>query len=433
MASHFSIVERELISKYLIEGFSLNKIAKLLNRDRTGIALEIKRNRVPIHKGYFGKRKIFCQKAWDKKCKKKMVCDHCPTPKLSCCFCQKCINYCKEYAPAMCNRIKSSPFCCNGCKEENKCTIKRYIYSPLLAQKRYEERLSDVRTGTCLNEKQLEDITKIVKDGCKKGQSIYNIVKANTDKIPCSVRTIYHLIRNGYLEVSLFDLPRTVQRKQRKVKKQNHKVDKNCRIGRTFNDYQDYLALNPSVSPVQMDTVEGVREDMKCFLSLSFPHLQLSLFYLMPRQSAFDVHNTFKWLHERLGEDNFKEIFPVILTDRGHEFSDPEKLEMLGTKVFYCDAMASHQKGHVENQNSLLRRIIPKGYFIDELNFEDSFLINSHLASYLKSSLKEKAPYDLLNFIHGEELCRALYLKKIPANEVILKPQLVKGKLKRKK
>lgn len=433
MASHISMFERELISNYLSKGLSLNKIAKLLKRDRTGIALEIKRNRFSVHKGNIGSKKIHCQKAWEKKCKKKMVCNHCPTPRRQCCFCQKCIRYCKDYTPAKCKRIESSPFCCNGCKEENTCTIPRYIYYPLHAQIKYENRLSDIRSGTCLNDKQLKEIRETLKEGCQKGQSIYHIVKANADKIPCSIRTIYYLLHLGYLDLTLFDLPRTVQRKQRKVKKQSHKVDRRCRLGRCFDDYLDYLVSNPGISPVQMDTVEGVREDMKCFLSLSFPHLQLSLFYLMPRQSAFDVYSTFKWLYNRLGEDNFKTLFPVILTDRGHEFSDPEKIEKLGTKIFYCDAMASHQKGHVENQNSLLRRIVPKGFYIDGLSFEDSLLINSHLASYIKSSIKEKTPYDLLNFIHGDDICKALSLKRVRANEVILKPLLLKGKLKRKK
>ena len=181
-----------------------------------------------------------------------------------------------------------------------------------------------------------------------------------------------------------------------------------------------------------MDTVEGVQEDVKCFLSLSFPHLQLSLFFLLERQTAYHVKSFFYWLYKEIGEENFKKLFPLALTDRGSEFTDPESIEHLGTKIFYCDAMASHQKGHVENQNGLFRRIVPKKHHIDGLEFEDSFLINSHLASYIKKSLNQKTPYELLSLLYGEELCRALRLKHIPANEVLLKPQLLQGKLKRK-
>lgn len=432
MTKHLSDLEREDIFKYLNEDRNLNQIAKLLGRDRKTIVLEIKRNRSEVHRARYGRRKIFCQKAWDKSCKKKQVCSKCIQPNRYCSFCQKCINECKEFKVASCQRITSSPFCCNACPEEKSCLIAHYVYSPSKAQNKYEKRLVESREGTSLSEKQLKDIEEIVQAGLEKGQSLYHITESNKDKLPCSVRTIYLLKDNKQINISNLDMPRTVQRKLRKAKKPNHKVDTNCLEGRRYKDFLKFRENNPEINHVQMDTVEGVEEDAKCLLSLSFPHLQLVLCFLLERQTAYEVTKCFHWLYEQLGEEDFKKLFPLILTDRGSEFSDPTKLEALGTKVFYCEASSAHQKGHIENQNGMLRRIVPKKYHIDGLDFEDSFLINSHLASYRKVSLNNKTPYDLLSFTYGEKVCKALMLEKIPANDVVLKLPLAAGQNKEK-
>lgn len=41
--------------------------------------------------------------------------------------------------------------------------------------------------------------------------------------------------------------------------KEHFKVDKSCRKGRMFSDFTEYLKDNPDVSPVQIDTVEGIK------------------------------------------------------------------------------------------------------------------------------------------------------------------------------
>ncbi|MBQ0032467.1 MAG: hypothetical protein KBT68_06670 [bacterium] len=45
-------------------------------------------------------------------------------------------------------------------------------------------------------------------------------------------------------------------------------------------------------------------------------------------------------------------LFPVILTDRGTEFSNPSRIEFdkdgkRRTRVFFCDPMNSNQKSHL--------------------------------------------------------------------------------------
>ena len=65
---------------------------------------------------------------------------------------------------------------------------------------------------------------------------------------------------------------------------------------------------------------------------------------------------------ERL--NSFGELFLVLLTDHGGEFSCVPAFEndASGTKetsVFFCDPNAPDQKPHVENNRTLLHAVLP--------------------------------------------------------------------------
>ena len=68
-------------------------------------------------------------------------------------------------------------------------------------------------------------------------------------------KTIYNYIDAGLLTVGNIDLPRKVRYRVRK--KKTVRVDKHCHLGRTYEDYLEYMAANPDTAVVQMDSVEG--------------------------------------------------------------------------------------------------------------------------------------------------------------------------------
>ena len=49
----------------------------------------------------------------------------------------------------------------------------------------------------------------------------------------------------------------------------------------------------------------------------------------------------------------------------------------------------------------------------------------SHVNSYSRPALNDKAPFDLFSFIYGADLLAGLGLRRIPANEIRLKPSLL--------
>lgn len=105
-----------------------------------------------------------------------------------------------------------------------------------------------------------------------------------------------------------------------------------------------------------MDTVKSGRGSNKCILTIYFPQFELLLGRLMNRCTTDAVRLEFEHIQKALGNhDEFSFLFPVILTDRGGEFGDPESLEKdwdgnPRTSIFYCDPMRSNQKGGIEVQ-----------------------------------------------------------------------------------
>ena len=58
------------------------------------------------------------------------------------------------------------------------------------------------------------------------------------------------------------------------------------------------------------------------------------------------VRRQFDRLYDELGPETFKRLFPVILTDRGTEFSNPSRIEFTKdgvrrTWVFFCNPTSS--------------------------------------------------------------------------------------------
>lgn len=139
----------------------------------------------------------------------------------------------------------------------------------------------------------------------------------------------------------------------------------------------------------------------------------------------------FDHLTSLLGLETFRKLFPVILTDNGVEFKDPEALEYSSngcprTRLFYCDPQASWQKPQVENNHRLIRRILPKGYPFSTLNMNDVRLITEHINSVFRKNLDGETPFDRMTSEAHKKLLSSLNLSPIPPDEVMLKPELIK-------
>ena len=78
-------------------------------------------------------------------------------------------------------------------------------------------------------------------DGVKKGQHIYHILK--THNLDVSSSTVYRHIQKGYLSIAPINLARAVKFKERR-KNKLPSIPKEAKKGRSYEDFQNYLALN---------------------------------------------------------------------------------------------------------------------------------------------------------------------------------------------
>ena len=186
----------------------------------------------------------------------------------------------------------------------------------------------------------------------------------------------------------------------------------------------------PDTSVTEMDTVEG-RKGGKVLLTIYFTNCDLMLAFIREANTARSVSDVFDYLDKSLGRESFRTLFPVILTDRGSEFTDPLSIEcdedgVIRTKIFYCDPQRSDQKGKIEVAHEMIRRILPKKTSFDNLTQEDIDLMMSHINSYKRKKLGNLSPYELFSSFYGEGLLPKLNIKQIPPNDINLTPKLLK-------
>ena len=305
------------------------------------------------------------------------------------------------------------------------------MYDAKTAQQQYEEQLSAARQGICLNEDELIQLDNIVSPLLKKGHSVRSICQNNSQVISISDKTVYKYLRNHYLSADLFDLRRTVQRKPRKKAGPPLLIDKKCREGRTYSDFQTFIEENPDRNIVEMDTVEGIQGG-KVILTLFFRNCNLQLGFLRERNTAASVKEIFLALRARLTSEEFTKLFPVILADRGTEFSSPLDIEMdyetgeLQTRVFYCDAGMPGQKGGCERNHEMIRYILPKGKSLNGLTQKEISLMMNHINSYKRERYNQKSPIELFRTIYGTTITEKLGIEAVSDQDICLTPELIR-------
>jgi IS30 family transposase len=428
MSNHKHLTEddRSKIHTWLNIGNSFRQIAILLDKDPSTISKEVRLHRIPMKDGSVGSTPNDCAKRL--RCRLSGICEGRPCLKKFCRDCKLCNSKCPEFLEDRCPQILKPPYVCNPCKTINRCSLRKYFYRAISAHKSYLEKRTESRSGLSFTEEDLRYIDSVISPLIQKKQSVHHICVTQVDRIQCSERTIYNLIDKCVFSVRNIDLPRKVRYRQRR-KNKPFKVDKGCRIGRNWQDFQAYLNENPDMPVVQMDTVEG-NIGGKVLLTIFFTQSDLMLIFLRERNTSQSVIDIFNSLYETLGRDAFMQLFPLILTDNGSEFSNPKALEsdaegQMRTRLFYCDPSSPHQKAEIERNHELIRMILPKGRPFDNLTQDDADLMASHINCLIRKKLNNLSPTTLFSFFHGDVILLKLGLRVISPDELTLAPELL--------
>ena len=313
------------------------------------------------------------------------------------------------------------------------CRRRKLVYDASRADGDYRRVLSEHRQGAALEDGELKNLDDLISPKIKDGQSVHHICVTNAAKLTRNERTIQRYVNYGVLSAKRGDLKRacTVRKRKSLAKEYQHKVETGCYVGRTYADYERFLSEHPGVGPVYMDLVIG-RPGGVCLLTLHWLRAGFMVGILIPNKCAANVTAVFDRLHEELGPELFAKLFPVILTDRGTEFSNPSRIEFADdaktvrrTWVFFCDPMNSNQKSQLERNHEIVREILPKGVSFDALTQEQAYLALSHVNAYVRLAQGDRTPFEVFEFLYGEGAAAKLHIARIDPKEVVLKPRLV--------
>ena len=239
------------------------------------------------------------------------------------------------------------------------------------------------------------------------------------------------------IPINCLDLKKQVRRSPPKKLKFKPRRDLSYTKGRTSKEYDEYMAANPNARVVQMDTVYNDSTNGPFIQTFKFLRYDLLLCLYHEEKTALDMLAGINLLDEILGHDLFNREVEVIKTDRGSEFTCADQAEVRSdgtrrTRMFFCDPMASWQKGSIENVHLLLREICPKGCDLKAIGLIDQHacnIISENINSYPKEKLNGKSSFQLLEFL-SPTMAKKFYefgLHNISnSDEVILKPYVLK-------
>ena len=415
---HLTVQERIIIEKGIENGSTKAAIALTIGKDKSTVGKEIKKHRELVHKSSY---KINCANM--KNCSHNHVCDNCA-----------------DFKPFTCNRRDRSPGACNGCSKYTHCRYDKYRYKADFSHKKYREDLVDSRTGINMSYEECKAMADIIVPLIEAGHSPYHIV-TNHPELNISEKTLYNYIENGiFREFGLLDIDLRIKTKRKITKKASNKYkkreDKKYLNGRTYDDFINYTAENKNLSVVEMDTVYNNGSTGPFMQTFKFLDYSFMFIVYQEEKTAKSMGEGVDLLEKILGEDLFSEEVAIIKTDRGNEFCDAEGFEKeenesRRTRIFYCDPMASGQKGSLENNHKEIRYICPKENDLKDLGLnsqEKANLIVSHINSQSKEHLKGKSPLEVMEFMNP-----ALYQKfkdfgieRINKDNIVLKPYLLK-------
>ena len=425
---HLTLDNRIFIEKGLDQSMSFKAIGRSIGKHPTSVSKEIKRHRIKRARSTYGShnncehrnscnRRQHCM--WSLSCKKK-----------SCQGCGRCIDECSRFEAIVCRSLIKAKLVCNGCHRKSSCHLDKYYYRASEAHKEYLCSLKTSREGINIDSGSLTAVNDLITPLIRqRGQSIAHIYSTHKNDIPFSSRTLYSYIDQNLLLIRNIDLVRKVRYKPRRKSSRSVR-DKSWLDGRRHDDFIKFLDSNPDSNVVEMDTVEG-RKGGKVLLTLHFRNTKCLLSFLLPAKTQEAVLSVINWLEQGLGARKFKKIFPVILTDNGSEFINPLLLENgLGkqrTQVFYCDPNSSYQKGALEKNHEFIRYIIPKGASMCRCTDQDIRLMNNHINSLARDSLNNQTPFKMATLLMDKDLISLVGLEEIQADDVTMKPHLLKS------
>lgn len=406
----YTFSDRLAIQTMLDEGHTIKDIEKDIKRPSSGIIKEINKNIILKFPSFYG-RQHPCLKA-----------DKCPVKSF------ECYLTCKNIEYKLCPKLAISPHNCNGCTTKNGCRYVKHYYNAREAHEAFKSNLSNSRKGLHYNEREFTILSNVLCPLIIRSKSVYHAINAvnNSFNSVFKLQTIYKQIERKQLPIKPSDLPRS--RKRNKNKNTKDSSYKRNIENHTYEDYGKYKKGNTDACETQMDTVEGIKENnAPVILTLEIVPINFLFMFKIDSQTIDYVVQALNDFKNIIGIDNFDKIMEILLTDNGKEFIDIGKINSVSSNIniFYCHPYSSFEKGSIENNHELIRRVIPKGVSLKPYTQKELNLLCSHINSLFRESLNGKCPFDLIDNYIPINTISELGLNKINPMDVCLIPELL--------
>ena len=217
--AHLTAEDRDRLERYLGKALSFHIIAESLGKNSSTISREVRNHRISSRKTTEPCVLNNCRHRFE--CIIEGLCQKLP---ISCNGkCGKCRlvssnELCRKFSLEECPRLVNATYVCNGCRHERQCTLTKWYYLAGVAQRSYLHKLKESREGVNMTEEELHEISDVVYNGTRKGQSIHHIIKSNPDLFRVCEKTVYNLVEARAIRTKRHDLPMTCSRKKRKSK-----------------------------------------------------------------------------------------------------------------------------------------------------------------------------------------------------------------------
>lgn len=175
--SHLNREQRDVIQYLINQNKNFTNIGDAIDKDRTAVSREIKRNRYIKSNRYdpFDTKAI-------------------------------------EQAVSRCKKLSKPPYVCNNCEKKNTCPLHHVYYNSKIAQKHYEETLTISRQGVNLTEERVNEIENTIVPLIKnKKQSVNQVYINHSDILDFSKVSFYNYVNKGIISLTNLDLPKKVK------------------------------------------------------------------------------------------------------------------------------------------------------------------------------------------------------------------------------
>lgn len=291
------------------------------------------------------------------------------------------------------------------------------IYSPDLAQQKAEQNKRNKGRKLKIGSDYafadyVED--KIINDRYSPAAVLASIEREHLEfDTKICLTTLYNYIKGGvFLNLTMAECPfKKVKKRQRKKK-----VQKKVSAGTSIDKRPDYIDERKEFGHWEMDTVVGAQgKSIKSFLVLTERKTRFEIIEMLKTHTADEVVRVLDKLERKYSENKFRVLFKTITVDNGTEFSDAEGMEKSRrnkknrTKIYYCHAYRSNERGSNENGNRFLRRWHPKGESLDPVTNGEAKRIEDWMNNYPRAIFSYCSSADK---IRGEPTGRILLERK---------------------